>query len=356
LALRAGRLEETRATIHRIERLRAKTTADWLLDAQLAAADGRTDDALASLGQVRPSDPMFGQAALMAGRLERTRRRMRLAECQFARALHFDPGLIEAHKELIYIYGIQARRREVDAEFQALGRMIPLTHHDLFTWALTHFTSWRPDVADDLQAFVDADPGDRHSRLALAEILHDQPGQGERVLRILDALPATDPDALSIRVAVAMHEGRVDDARSLLNAGPADHAGLERFRGRLAMLANDPTAAAEHFRRGLSSEPYDRVSTFDLGRALALKGDTREAEVFLVRAKRLSELYNLVTRVRSPGQANVPPDLIRFASACEAAGLTDEARHWYLLALSRDPLDSTAQKALFRLGQPKPAG
>jgi tetratricopeptide (TPR) repeat protein len=299
---------------------------------------------------------MFGQAELMAGRLERARKRLRSAEAHLLNALRLESGLIEAHRELIYIYGIQARRREVDAEFRTLGKLTRLTHHDLFTWALTHFTSWRPDVAEDLQAFIDADPGDRHSRLALAESLHDQAGQGERVLRILDALSATDADALAIRVSLAIHEGRIDDARSLLETGPVDHPGLARFRGRLAMLANEPTVAVEHFRRALSSEPYDRVALFDLGQALSLAGNKDEADLLLERAKRLNELYNLVVRVRSPDQANVPPDLIRLASACEASGLTEEARHWYLLAISRDPLDPKAQQGLFRIGRGRPEG
>jgi tetratricopeptide (TPR) repeat protein len=120
------------------------------------------------------------------------------------------------------------------------------------------------------------------------------------------------------------------------------------------MLANDPAAAVEHYRRALSSEPYDRVSTFDLGQALSVTGKADEAEVYLERAKRLNELYNLVVRVRSPSQENMAPDLIRLASACEAAGLTEEARHWYLLAVSRDPLDAKAQQGLFHVTRRKP--
>jgi tetratricopeptide (TPR) repeat protein len=355
MAVRAGRLDEARAALVRIERLRPKKAVDWLLEAQLASAHSRTDEALAALVHISAGDPMAAQAELFAGRLERARKRLRAAEAHFQSALRSDPGLIDAHRELVYVYGIQARRREADAEFHALGRLTSLTHHDLFTWALTHFTSWRPDVAEDLQAFIDADRDDRNSRLALAETLHDQPEQGKRVLRILDALPSTDSDALSIRVSLAIHEERLDEARSLLETGPADHPGLARFRGRLAMLANDPAAAVEHFRRALSSEPYDRVALFDLGQALSLTGNKDEAEHFLERAKRLNELYNLVVRVRSPSQENVAPDLIRLASACEAAGLTEEARHWYLLAVSRDPLDAKAQQGLFRLEHYKTA-
>jgi tetratricopeptide (TPR) repeat protein len=355
-AFRAGRWAEARATLRRVERLRAKTAVDWVLQAQLATAEGRTDEALAALARVPDGDPMAAQAALMAGRLERARNRAAAAEAHLRRALGHDPRLIDAHKELIYLYGLQSRRREADAEFRALARLTPLTHHDLFTWALTHFTSWSPDVATDLQAFIDADPGDRHSRLALAEALLDQPGQAERVVRLLDALPATDPDALALRVGLAFHQGRLADAERLLRDGPRDHPGLARFRGRLAMLRKDPAAAAGHFRAALSAEPYDRVSTFELGQALRLTGREGEAASFLDRYRRLTELYNLVIRVRSPDRENQAPDLLRLGAACETAGLLDEARGWYLLAVGRDPLDTRAQKALYAINHQSDAG
>lgn len=352
IAFRSGRWDEARGLLNRIATLRPKSVHDRLLEAQLCAAEGRIDDALAALALVPEQHALFGQAALMAGRLERARNRVRQAETHYRHALRFQPGLIEAHKELIYIYGVQLRRREVDAEFLALARLTPLSHHDLFTWALTHYTTWNPDIARDLQSYVDTDPEDRQSRLALAEILIDQTGQADRVSKLLDALPPTDLDALALRVGLAFHLGRMDEVQALLDRGPKDHPGLARYRGRLAMLRKDPGAAAEQYRVALSAEPYDRVSAFDLGQALSLKGDKAGADVFLSRAKRLNELYNLVMRVRRPDKANQAPDLAELGAACEAAGLAEEARHWYALAVSGDPLNSAAQQALFRLRSP----
>jgi tetratricopeptide (TPR) repeat protein len=353
LAFRAGRTAEASKLLERIETLRPRTAGDRILRAQLASVDGHIDLALAALSQVPGGDPLSGQALLMAGRLERARKRVRAAESYFLRALQADPKLIDGHKELVYIYGYQLRRREIDAEFRALARLTPLSHHDLFTWALTHFSSWNPDVAIELQAFVAADPSDRQSRLALARLLLDQPGQGGRVLRLLEVLPASDPDALPLRVGLALNEGRPEVAESMLSRASDDYAGLARFRGRLAMARRDPATAVNHFRRAVSSDLYDRVSTFDLARALALKGDQAAAEPLLTTTKRLNELYNLVTRVRSPDRENQSLDLNQFAAACEAAGLTDEARHWFALAVSRDPFDSNAQAGLFRLGRGK---
>ena len=98
-----------------------------------------------------------------------------------------------------------------------------------------------------------------------------------------------------------------------------------------------------------SDEPYDRTSLAELGKALALRGDSTAAEDYLTRARRLDEVYDLLSRIRRPDRENQPSDLIRLGRSCEAAGLLDESRGWYLLAISRDPLDSEPQQALLRL-------
>jgi tetratricopeptide (TPR) repeat protein len=355
-AFRAGKWTEARTTLHQIEDLRTKTGRDWLLQAQLESAYGRTDEALAALAHVPGTDPLSGQSELMAGRLERARHRAIAAETHFRRALTYAPNLIDAHRELIHIYGTQSRRHEVDAEFRSLASLTSLTHHDLFTWELTHFTSWSPDVADDLQKFLDADPSDRYSRLALAAALVDQPGQAVRVAQLLDALPTTDPDALELRVALALQQGNQSEAERLLCDGPKNHAGLARFRGRLAMLRKDLAAAIGHFRIALSDEPYDRVSIFDLAQALRLSGEEKAVEPLTTRARQLNEVYSLVIRVRYPDRANEPPDLLRLGDACATAGLLDEARGWYLLAVRRDPLDARAQKGLYAVEHRGDAG
>ena len=329
-----------------IERIRPRTPLDWLLAGQLATAEGRLDEAA---GRHRPNPPtthkMAAQAHLLAGRIERQRRRVRKAEAAFRRALKLKPGLVEAHKELIFILGIQSRRREVDAEFHELARLTPLTHHDLFTWALTHFTGWGPDISGDLEAFIQADPDDRFSRVALANLLIDHPGEEARVERVLQPLPEDDPEAQALRIELRLNHGQVDEALAMLARAPARHPHLARLRGRVALRRGDFAAAIRHFEDALSDEPYDRVSIAELGKALVLQGDRSAAERYLARARQLDEVYNLINRIKKPGSENQPPDLTRLGRACEAAGLADEARGWYMLAIGSNPLDAEAQRA-----------
>ena len=211
-ALRAGRIEQAAAGLQRLEALRAPTPLDWLLRAQVATALGHDDLALESLRRVDLEHALAAQASLLAGRIERKQHRLRQAEASFRRALAREPGLIEAHKELIYICGIQLRKQDIDAEFKALSRLTQLSHHDLFTWGLTHFTDWDPGISVELEAAIQADPGDRHSRLALATLLFDHPDAEQRVLAILEPLPCDDPEAAALRVELNLVHGRIEEA------------------------------------------------------------------------------------------------------------------------------------------------
>jgi tetratricopeptide (TPR) repeat protein len=345
-ALRTGNIDRAAAGLRKLGALRAPTPLDWMLRAQVATALGHDDLALESLRQVGREHAMATQAALLAGRIERKQHRLRQAEASFRMVIERQPGLIEAHKELIYIYGIQLRKQDVDAEFKALSRLTQLTHHDLFTWGLTHFTDWDPGISVELEAAIKTDPGDRHSRLALATLLFDQPDAEAHVLAILEPLPCDDPKAAALRIELSLAHGRVEEANAMLDKAPRDNPQLARLRGRAALLRRDHASAIRHFKEALSEAPFDRSSISELGKALILAGDGPSAERYRARARRLDDVYNLINRVSRPNRENQPPDLTRLGKACEAAGLREEATGWYSLAIAREPLDAVAQQAL----------
>jgi tetratricopeptide (TPR) repeat protein len=350
-SLKAGRIAHARAGLKQLEALRPPAPQDWVLRAQVLTAEGQDEQALSAIGSVPPGHPLAAQSWLLAARIERRRQNVRNAEAALRKAIILDPGLVPAHRELVYILGMQLRRREIDAQFKALARLTPLTHHDLFTWGLTHFTVWGPDIAGDLESFINADPSDRHSRLALAKLLVDAPERRSLVERVLEPLPRDDLEVMALKIELLLNNGRIDDALALLEHTAAVEPHLARLRGRVALLRGDLAGAIGHFRDALSHEPYDRVSLAELGKALMLKGDKAGAKDYLARVRRLDAVYNLINRVRRPSEENQAPDLTQLGRACEAAGLIDEARGWYLLAIGRDPLDSVAQQALQRVGQ-----
>ena len=247
---------------------------DWILEAQLATAEGHPDQALAAIDRIPGDHPIAAQALLLAGRIERQQNRLTKAESAFRRAIAVKPGLVEAHKELIYILGIQSRRREVDAEFQALARLTPLTHHDLFTWSLTHFTQWSPDIVEDLEGFIRSDPEDRYSRLAWSSSCWNGPERRRRSRGSSSRCP-TPILTLALRTNLAFNLGQFDKVDNLLASAPTDHPRIARIRGEIALRQRDLDGAIRHFQQALSAEPYDRVSPMQLAQ---VRSGSRENE------------------------------------------------------------------------------
>jgi predicted Zn-dependent protease len=348
--VRSGRFDLAQRALQRLESQRPPTALDWMLRAQVATGLGHDDLALEALAHVPDPDAMAAQARLLAGRIERTHHRLRRAEASLRAAIAREPSLVEARRELVYIFGIQLRKRELDAEFKSLSRLTQLSHHDLFTWGLTHFTDWDPGITTELEAALEIDPDDRHSRLALANLLLDQPDKEGKVLEILAPMARDDPDAAALRVELNLVHGRVEAAIAGLEEAPRGHPRLARLRGRVALLRADHAAAIRHFREALTGEPYDRVAIAELGKALVLAGDRRAAQEYQMKARRLDDVYSLINRVSRPDRENQVFDLTRLGKACEAAGLRLEAQGWYGLAIAREPLDAEAQQGLRRLG------
>jgi tetratricopeptide (TPR) repeat protein len=353
-AFLAGRHDQARAALLELGRLRKKTGLDWTLQGQVAIAERRFDDAFAALAAVSDTHPIAPQTHLLAGRLHRQLQCVAKAEAEFRKALALKPTLVEAHKELIYILGIQSRRREVDAEFHRLAELIQLGPHDLMTWALSHFTRWNPDIVADLDGFIKADPGDRYSRLAVAELLLERPEVESYIERILAPLPSTDPDALALRINLAFNLGRFAQAQLLLEGAPADHPRIARMRGEMALLRHDLDGAIQHFQQAQSAEPYDRVSPMQLAQAFRLKGNRPASDVYFDRVHRLNRVYNTITQMRSPNRKEHFTDLAGLGQVFEEAGLETEAKAWYRLAIATDPLDGLAQKGFSRMRRSRP--
>ena len=92
---------------------------------------------------------------------------------------------------------------------------------DLFFCTLgRHQPVDRAEQAQALERAIQADPGDRASRLALAECLR-RLGRLDEADSNLDSLPPTDPDVLAVRALVALDRGDRPRAQALVGAGLA---------------------------------------------------------------------------------------------------------------------------------------
>ena len=313
-------------------------------------ATGRTNEALGELTRVSGSHPAAAQARLWEGQLELRRQRARAAESSLLRALAIDPSLVEARRDLVYLYGMQRRCDDLSAQFAALAEVAPMTFDQMLLWCLIRSAPWHPqEVRHILAAFVQADPGDRASRLALAEA-YGALGQLEDVEAVLKPLPAADPDARAILARIAHDRGDAAAVESLLALGPDDHPILQFFRGRLALLRRDLAAAVRHFRKATAGDPHDRTKLYILGDALVKAGESAEGQSYLRAALEHETLLKLLERASTEAGRQDLNLLKALGDGYQRVGLIPEAKAWYKLALARDPIDSGVQAALYRLG------
>ena len=218
-------------------------------------------------GVARPS------AGSPRGSSRRRRGRLRSAEAAFRATLKLTPQCTQARCELVYIYSVQLRLPELDEQLDALSEQGQLDLQHLLHWGMIRHTEWagEHDMVG-LKRYLAADPGDRYSRLALAEAQR-QPGQTTAALETLAPLSDSDPDGRAARAALALASGDHPAAEVLLTGGPTNYPALNRLRGELAMARGDYRTAVGEFRDALGAEPTDPTVKYRLAMALTAVGD-----------------------------------------------------------------------------------
>ena len=350
--LEAGKLDAVDSAAEQLGRLRKPTASDWFLRGQLAVARHDGDKAIDLLAQVPDGHGLAARARLLAGQTELRRSRVRYAEKWLVAATRLDPRLVQAHRELIYIYATLLRRAELNAEFTALSKLTDLTFDNAFHWGLLRGNSWDPGkVIEGLSRYVEADPGDRWSRLALAEN-YRRMGRSDDAEKTLAGLSSGEPEVIDLLVRIALDRQDTERAEQLLASGPKDDPLLARLRGRLALARGDARSAVAYFRIAFAADPLNRETIFGLAAALELSGDPEAAVPYRQTAANLDRFNSLIQRASARG-ARADTHLLRhLGAACVALELNAEARAWYKLAISADPLDSESQEALYRLTHP----
>jgi tetratricopeptide (TPR) repeat protein len=348
-----GKFDAVDRALEQLSRLRKPDPLDWFLRGHLAVARQRADEAIDFLSRVPDGHRAAPRARLLAGQAELRRGRARHAEMWLTAATRLDPRLVQAHRELIYIYGTQLRRAELDAEFIALSKLSDLTFDNAFHWSLLRSNSWEPaKMIGPLERYLEVDPDDRWSRLALAEN-YRRMGRSDDALATLVGLSREEPEVIDLLARIELDRHEVDRAERLVATGPPDDPLLARLRGRLALARGDAKSALGHFRIALAGDPRSRETLFGMTAALERAGDTRAAEPYRQAVANVDRLNSLVQRAATRGAREDGRLMRQFGAACAALGLNDLSRAWYKLAIGADPLDAESQQALYRLSDPR---
>ncbi len=320
-------------------------------EARLNLALKRDDRAVELLNSIAETSKMAPLARRISGQIHVRAGRIKAAEKDFLSAIRLDPTEVIAHRELIYIYGLQLRRRDLRETFEKLSRISPMRFQNVFHWCLTRGNDWEPqEIIDDMTKFLAADPTDKWSRIALARSLR-------RLVRLDEAdkavepLPADDPDAASIRAQLALDRNDADKARQILKSVHSDNFDLSMMKAQMALSEGSLDEAEKQFRTAAKIDPDNRDAIVGLARVLGAVGKKDEARLYQERSTNLDKLATLVQEAARPNAEKVADLPRRLALACETVGHLPEARAWWGVMADLNPLDSEAQQAIFRIDQ-----
>jgi len=355
LALKNRQWSRAQVLLTLLSRRRSPTADDVALRAELELGCGRADQAIRLLVGTPESDPAAARARLVAGQIEMSRDGARGAEALFLEALRLDPKLAPARRELIFLYGMQARRADLNAQFRALAELEALNFDDVFLWTNSLEDRWVNDlIRPHLERFVAADSQDRLSRLALAAVVL-RAGSFDECEALLRPLTDSDDDARVLRARLALSRLQIDAARALVADGPVEHLGLALFRGQLGVRSNDSAAAVRQFRLALQLDPTNREALQGLSLVLKQLGDSESAAPIQKQAEQWRHLTSLLQKSKTFDIRQDRAFLIKIGEACEILGRRAEARAWYRLAMGQNPLDEELQRALYRLRDSAPS-
>jgi tetratricopeptide (TPR) repeat protein len=322
-----------------------------MIQARLELANGQDSEALKKLESIPDQSPFASTARQLTGQLYLRANRLVPAEKAYLDAIRLDPKIVQSRRELIYIYAIQLRRRELRNIFLELSTISPMTFQNVFHWCLTRGNDWEPDeIVADMTKFLAADPQDKWSRIALARSLKRLVKLDEAE-KALEPLAANDSDAIAIKAQIAMDRNDPEKARELLSKGPEDHFDLAVMRAQMALAEGDYNDSIRYFKTALKVDPDNRDAVVGLARALAGQGNKLEAKAWQEKATKLDKLASLIQEAAKPeaaGDSSLPR---RLADGCESVGHFAEAKAWWGLIAARDPLNQEAQQALYRLGK-----
>lgn len=341
-ALRAGDLDRAQTLLERLDQLQPRPAfVDWLA-ADLAEARGEPDLAIASLGRIGPEQRLAVRAKVRAASIELARNQGARAERILAEAVTFDPADADARRLRATLYLRHARARALADELRELSSIEPLSPDACRAWARAHLglaPAGGPERRiNNLLPLTHANPSDIRASLALAELLR-RIGRLDDAREVLLDFHDHVPDVRATRAEIELDAGNLQNAATILRGGPEEHPGINRLRGRLALVRSDPAAAlnaldlAEAFEPGRLDVARDRVDALQrLGR------DTTDANLLLARRLALAEA------LEQPATS-----IEHLASLAEEAGADHLARAGYDAALAAMPGDPDLIAILQRL-------
>jgi tetratricopeptide (TPR) repeat protein len=316
----------------------------WEMLGGLLFDQGRMEDALTALRQVREGDPGWVHAQTVVGEIAIRQHRLAEAEQSFRRAAGRNRRAVEPLERLVSLLSLERRPAEARAVLRRLFQITRDPRHLADSILISELESEVRELNPDLEEFLKQTPDDPWLRRVWGLFLLSRGRSAEALPHLEAAATAFDTDPLG-RFALAecrLALGIPLDDLSLLGSPPSRAVDAARWwvlRSRLAEVRGRDEETLENLRQAISVDPRNTEGHFRLGQAMIRRGDRQGGQVHLDRAEALGlrqdnlkrELRRLV-REQTDGNA-----LLRIGQLCQESAMTAESRDWFELAYRRDP-------------------
>ncbi len=316
----------------------------WEMLGGLLFDQGRLEDALSALRQVREVDAGWVNAQIVIGEIAVRQHRLPEAEQSFRRAAGRNRRAAEPLERLVSLLSLERRPAEARSVLRRLFQITLDPRHLADSILISQLEFEVRDLSLELEEFLKQTPDDAWLRRVWGLFLLSRGRSAEALPHLEAAATAFEEDPLG-RFALAecrMALGIPVDDLSLLGSPPSRAADAARWwvlRSRLAEAQGRDEETLESLRKAVAADPRNAEGQFRLGQVLIRRGDRAGGQVHLDRAEALGLQQDNLNRelrrlLRERTDVNA---LLRIGRLCQESGMTAESRDWFELAYRRDP-------------------
>lgn len=324
--------------------------------AAVAQENGRLNDAKLLLARVtNTTDQLAATAKFLEGTIALEEHQAQAAESLLKESHRLRPEWFPPLRELLQLYSLQLRDRELTATLEQVQKLRPLTPQELATKLL----AGRPlletaPAVKKLATFLSTNPQDLPSAMALLRsyLSENKDQQAAELLETLPSLQAGSPDLQAIRALLQEREGATTLTSPFVAQLSLNQlASAEAWEVALHRATrNRETKQALQIAGYLAMrQPFSTTASHALAQAYERSGNEASAKRQHDITRHLDQVELLAYRMFRP-QAQIPemafPVMLEIAEHLEAIERFEDSRQWLMAAGQLMPGDPAVQSRL----------
>lgn len=329
--------------------------------AAVAQQNGHRNDAKLLLARVTSTTDQFAATAkFLEGTIALEELQARTAEDLLNEAHRIRPAWIPPLRELLQLYSLQLRDRELTATLEQLQELRPLTPQELATKLLAGRPLMEATLAvKRLEAFTSKDPQDVHSAVALLRsyLAENDDQKATEFLTTSASLEAGSPDLQAIRALLQERQGATTltspfATQVLLNQQAATEAWEVALQRAVRNMETEQALQIAQYL--MIRQPFSTTASHALAQAWEHCGNKTAAARQHDITRHLDQIELLAYRMFRP-QAQIPemalPVMLEIADHLQAIERSDDSQRWLQAASRIMPADQAVQSRLKSLSR-----